>query len=171
MRELLAEEGWYLDEPWTPLQRDLTEPVDDRGLRVEVVGSSRAEARAAAHRAAFDGSTFTSDHWHAMAAGLPYRDARCLVAFDAEDFPVAAVTVWSAGPGRPGLLEPMGVHRDRRGQGLGAAITVAGAAALRELGSSSAVVCTPSSLTGAVATYRSAGFRPLPERLDLCRAA
>ncbi|WP_211229477.1 hypothetical protein [Nakamurella lactea] len=31
--------------------------------------------------------------------------------------------------------------------------------------------CTMSSLTTAVATYRSAGFRPLPERLDRTRTA
>jgi ribosomal protein S18 acetylase RimI-like enzyme len=65
----------------------------------------------------------------------------------------------------------MGVHRDHRGLGYGTAITVAAAAALRELGSSSAVVCTTSSNVGAVATYRSAGFQQLPERRDLCRGA
>src|SRR5436305_974719 len=82
--------------------------------------------------------------WRAMAAGLPYADARCLVAYDDLGTAVAAVTVWSAGPGRPGLLEPMGVHREHRGHGYGTAITVAAAAALQELGSSSAIVCTPS---------------------------
>ena len=79
---------------------------------------------------------------------------------------MAAVTVWSAGPGRPGLVEPMGVHHDHRGKGFGTAITVAAAAALRELGSSSALVCTPSSNVGAVATYRAAGFDQLPEVHD-----
>jgi len=69
------------------------------------------------------------------------------------------------------LLEPMGVHREYRGQGHGTAITVAAAAALRELGSSSAVVCTASSNVGAVATYKSAGFRELPQVRDLHRSA
>ncbi|NUT99230.1 MAG: GNAT family N-acetyltransferase, partial [Saccharothrix sp.] len=76
----------------------------------------------------------------------------------------------SAGPGRPGLLEPMGVHRDHRGHGYGKAITVAAAAALRDMGSSSALVCTPSSNVGAVATYRSAGFEALPEVRDQIRS-
>src|SRR5262245_65554991 len=98
-----------------------------------------------------------------MAAGRPYANARCLVAYDEAGNAVAAVTVWSAGPGKPGLLEPMGVHRDHRRRGFGKAITVAAAAALRELGSSSAIVCTPSSNVGAVATYRSAGFQERPE--------
>jgi hypothetical protein len=51
------------------------------------------------------------------------------------------------------------------------AISVAAAAALRELGSSRAIVCTPSSNVAAVATYRSAGFQQLPEVRDRCRGA
>jgi ribosomal protein S18 acetylase RimI-like enzyme len=105
-----------------------------------------------------------------MAAGSPYASARCLLGYDEGGNPVAAVTVWSAGPEKPGLLEPMGVHRDYRGRGHGKAITVAAAAALREMGSSSAIVVTPSSNVAGVATYRSAGFQPLPAAFDLRRA-
>ncbi|MGI5429826.1 GNAT family N-acetyltransferase [Streptomyces sp. CA-179760] len=170
-QDLLSEEGWNTDEPWTPLRRDLAEPVQDPGVRIEVVGPERARVRSAVQRASFDGSKFTDEHWHAMAAGAPYADARCLVAYDDRGDAVAAVTVWSAGPGRPGLLEPMGVHREHRGQGYGKAITVAAAAALQELGSSSALVCTPSSNAGAVATYKAAGFRQRPEARDRCRPA
>jgi GNAT superfamily N-acetyltransferase len=65
---------------------------------------------------------------------LAYADARCLVAYDDQDNAVAAVTVWSAGPGKPGLLEPMGVHQDHRGHRYGTAISVAAAAALQQLG-------------------------------------
>jgi ribosomal protein S18 acetylase RimI-like enzyme len=127
--------------------------------------------RAAVQRAAFDRSTFTEERWHAMAAGSAYADARCLVAYDEQDTPVAAATAWSAGPGRPGLLEPVGVHRDHRGHGHGKAISIAAAAALRQMGSSSATVCTPSANVGAVAAYRSAGFRQLPDVPDLRRRA
>jgi ribosomal protein S18 acetylase RimI-like enzyme len=171
VHDLLSEDGWNTDEPWTPLRRDLTEPVDDPGVRIEVVGPEQAHAFAAVHRAAFDGSRFTEEHWRAMAAGSPYADARCLVAYDDQGDAVAAVTVWSAGPGRPGLLEPMGVHREHRRRGYGEAISVAAAAALQELGSSSAIVCTPSSNVGAVATYTSAGFRQCPEVRDRYRDA
>jgi len=125
--------------------------------------------RAAVQRASFDNSTFTDERWRAMAAGLPYADARCLVAYDDVGDAVAAVTVWSAGPGRPGLLEPLGVHREHRGHGYGKAITIAAAAALQELGSSSAIVCTQSSNVAAVATYESAGFQQLPQRRDRYR--
>lgn len=144
--------------------------MPDPGVRIEVVGPEQVSARVAVQRAAFDNSRFTDEQWHAMAAGSPYADARCLVAYDDRGDAAAAVTVWSAGPERPGLLEPMGVHRDHRGRGHGRAITLAAAAALRELGSSSAIVATPSALVGAVATYESAGFRRRPEVRDRCRA-
>ncbi|WP_133976659.1 GNAT family N-acetyltransferase [Kribbella voronezhensis] len=169
VKDLLAKDGWGVEEPWTPLRRDLAAPVEDSGLAVEVVGPENAPVRTAVQRASFDGSTFTDERWHAMAAGAPYAAARCLVGRDAQGEPVAAVTVWSAGPGRPGLLEPMGVHRDHRGNGYGQAITLAAAAMLRELGASSAVVCTPSFNVGAVATYRAAGFEALPETRDQVR--
>jgi ribosomal protein S18 acetylase RimI-like enzyme len=168
-RELLRSSGWVADEPWTPLSRDLTEPVRDCGLRVEVVGAHHVEDRVAVQRAMFANSTFTEERWRAMAAAPPYRRARCLVAYDPGGHPVAAVTVWSAGAGRPGLIEPLGVHRDHRGHGYGRAITLAAAAALREMGSSNATVCTPSSNVGAVAAYASAGFQELPAVTDFRR--
>lgn len=168
---LLRDAGWEDDDPWTPLSRDLADPVPDRGVRVEPIGADRAGVRAAVQRAAFDVSTFTEERWQVMAAGPLYRDARCLVAHDDTGTAVAAATVWSAGPGRPGLLEPVGVHGDHRGHGYGTAIVLAAAAALRELGSSSATVCTESSRVGAVATYAAAGFRQHPDVPDLRRSA
>jgi ribosomal protein S18 acetylase RimI-like enzyme len=106
-----------------------------------------------------------------MAAGIAYQQARCLVGYDDEGVAVAAATVWSAGPGRPGLLEPVGVHRDHRGRRHGRSITLAAAAALQELGASSAIVATPTSNTGAVATYISAGFAAAPAVTDFRRPA
>jgi ribosomal protein S18 acetylase RimI-like enzyme len=63
------------------------------------------------------------------------------------------------------------VHREHRGHGYGTAITLAAAAALQEVGSSSAVVCAASANVGAVATYKSAGFQQLREVRDLRRRA
>lgn len=175
VHDVLGQHGWGADETWTLLRRDLAEPVEDPGVRIEEIGPEHADEWCAVHLAAFDGSKLTKElaysRWQAMSAGVPYADARCLVAYDDGGTAVAAVTVWSAGPGRYGLLEPMGVHREHRGHGYGKAITVAAAAALRELGSSAAVVATTSSNVGAVATYASAGFEPLPERRDRRREA
>ncbi|MEU1433075.1 GNAT family N-acetyltransferase [Streptomyces sp. NPDC005786] len=171
LHDLLTDEGWGVDEPWTPLFRDLTEPVEDPGVRIESIGPEHAHLFAEVMRSAFNNSTFTSERWHAMAAGAPYTDARCLGAYDDRGNLAAVVTAWSAGPGRPGLIEPMGAHQDHRGRGFGTAITVAAAAALREMGSSGARVCTPSSNVGGVATYKAAGYRAMPEIRDRIRAA
>jgi ribosomal protein S18 acetylase RimI-like enzyme len=173
-QDLLHRSGWVADEPWTPLSRELIEQVEDCGLRVEVIEAHDirdriVQDRVAVQRAMFPNSTFTLERWRAMAAAPPYRRARCLVGYDRDGDAVATVTVWSAGEGRPGLLEPLGVHRDHRGHGYGRAITVAAAAALQEMGSSSATVCTPSSNVGGVATYVSAGFQKLPDVTDFRR--
>jgi predicted N-acetyltransferase YhbS len=169
VQDVLTEAGWSLDEPWTPLRRDLTSPVEAPDMRIDVIGPEQASAYTAVHRSAFGSPRFTDELWHAMAGGLPYADARSLLAYDARGTAVAGVTVWSAGMAKPGLLEPMGVHADHRGRGYGTALCVAAAAELQKLGSSSAIVCTPSARTAAVATYRAAGFEPLPERLDRSR--
>ncbi|WP_191254346.1 GNAT family N-acetyltransferase [Amycolatopsis oliviviridis] len=173
LQDVLPGHGWHVDEeePWTPLSLDLTEPVKAPDLRIETVGADLAAEWAEVIGASFTRSTFTAEKWRTMAAGAPYADARCLLGYDGQGAAVAAVAVWSAGPGKPGLLEPMGVHRDQRGHGYGRAITVAAAAALQELGSSSATVNTPSSNVAAVTTYKSGGFRPWPETRDLTRDA
>ncbi|MGH4031074.1 GNAT family N-acetyltransferase [Actinomycetota bacterium Odt1-20B] len=171
LREVLLEAGWNPDEPWTPLRRDLSGPVKESGLRIEVAGPETAGVRTAVHRSAFASPMFTEEVWHVLAAGPVYADARCLIGYDDQDNAVAAATVWSAGPGKPGLLEPVGVHADHRGRGYGTAISLAAAATLRELGASSALVSTPSSNAAAVATYRAAGYEPSTERLDVSRAA
>ncbi|MFF4926529.1 MULTISPECIES: GNAT family N-acetyltransferase [unclassified Kitasatospora] len=171
LHDLLTEEGWGVDEPWTPLFRDLARAVEDPGVRIRAIGPEQAQDFADVLRSAFGTSRPTRAYWHGMSAGPYAADARCLGAYDDRGSPAAVVTVWSAGPGRPGLVEPMGVHEDHRGRGYGRAITLAGAAALRELGSSSVRVCTPSSNVGGVATYRAAGFEARPEIGDRIRKA
>ncbi|WP_104106223.1 GNAT family N-acetyltransferase [Nocardioides sp. 616] len=181
--QLLSEEGWQPDEPWTPLHRDLSSGVDDErvrgaGVRIEVIDPDRVDSWVAVHWSAFKGTPFGEEErrevrqrWLTMADGPFYHRARSLAAFDRDGNAVAVTTVWSAGPGRPGLVEPMGVHRDHRGHGYGVAISVAAASALREMGSSSAVVCAESSNAAAVSTYVAAGFTAREQVADLQRGA
>lgn len=174
LRARLRREGWEPDELWTPLVRDVSEQIPEPTARVDVVDADNAPQiadRVTVQRAAFRGSTFTVARWQAMAAGPGYAQARCLVVYDPDDTPVAAATVWSAGRGRPGLLEPVGAHPDHRGRGYGKALLFAAQRVLRDLGASSATVCTDSANTVGVAAYRSAGFRALPEVADLRRDA
>lgn len=175
---LLTENGWQPDEPWTPLHRDLSGPVQDAGVRVEVIEPDQADRWVEVHWSAFRGTPFSAEDrrrflslYLTMAAGPFYNSARSLAVLDDHLNAVAVATAWSAGPGRPGLVEPMGVHQDHRGHGYGNAITVAAAAALQEMGSSSATVCAESSNAGAVATYVGAGFTAHQQVVDLHRAA
>jgi ribosomal protein S18 acetylase RimI-like enzyme len=177
LEAVLAEQGWAAGEPWTPLERDLADPVvlppAPHPLRiVEVRGDDAAlvEAWAAVQRSAFGTTRATTARWHAMAAG-PWASHACtLLGFDG-DAPAAGIVAWSAGEGRPGLIEPLGVHVEHRGRGFARAITLAAAAALRARGATSAQVCTEAGRAAAVATYRSAGFEPQPTRYDRVRAA
>jgi len=169
--DLLTEEGWGVDDPWTPFFRDLTEAVEDPGVPITALGAEQAQDFADVLRSAFNTVRPTAEYWHQMSAAPFFADARCLGAYDDQGNPAAVVTVWSAGRGKPGLVEPMGVHEDHRGRGYGRAITVAGAAALRQMGSSSARVCTLSSNVGGVATYKAAGFEARPEIGDRIRKA
>jgi ribosomal protein S18 acetylase RimI-like enzyme len=168
-REHLTRSGWLADKPWTPLCRSLTDTVEECSLRIQVIDAPTAPDRVAVQRASFPNSTFTVQRWHSMAEAPPYRRARCLVGYDRNGDAVAAATVWSAGHRRPGLIEPLGVHRDHRSQGYGTAISLASATALQAMGSSSVTVGTPTSNVGAVETYAAAGFQRLPDVTDFRR--
>ncbi len=171
VHEHLASGGWGPGEAWTPLARDLSDPVEPTpsGFRSEVVDASNVADFTAVHRSAWGNASFTDERWRAMVGGAPFDAGVCLLGRDGSGAPVAGVTVWGAGDGRPAILEPMGVHADHRGRGFGRAICTAAAAVLQECGASTAWVCTPSSLRSAVATYRSAGFSPLEKRPDRVR--
>lgn len=171
VHDLLGEAGWDVDDPWVLMCRQLARPVQDPGLRIVVVDPGDVDDWCRVHHAAFGGAAdLTLDdlraRWLTMSCGLPFAEARCLLGLDSAGSPVAAVTVWSAGPGRPGVIEPMGVDPRHRGAGHGRAISLAAAAALRELGASAALVCTQASNTGAVATCVSAGLQQVGVRHD-----
>lgn len=160
LQRVMLASGWQLDEPWTPLHYDLHEPVPDTlatptGLRVETVGVDRADEWMEVHWSAFRGTAFGEaervevvDWWTTIMEGPFAERGRSLAAFDPDGRPVAIAGVWSAGHGRPGLIEPMGTHHDHRGKGYGAAICQAAASALRRMGASSGS-CAPSPPTPA----------------------
>lgn len=174
----LQARGWQPDEPWTPLHRDLRAPIDVEGPRIRAVEPAETEDWVRVHWSAFRGgavpperlATFV-DGWMAVARSPLFGEARILALDDGDGATVAVAAVWSAGPGRPGLVEPMGVHEAHRGRGYGAQVTCAAAAALRDLGSSSAIVCAESSNRAAIATYVAAGFEPRAEVADWARSA
>lgn len=172
LRRRLLARGWTEGEPWVPLRRDLAEPVEESAspvLSISPVRDTDLAEYAAVHRAAFGSSGVTAQRLRTMLAGPAHREAVSLLGRDAAGTAVAVLTAWSAGPGRPGLIEPLGVHPEHRGGGHGRAMCLAAAAWLHRAGASSADVCTPRSLAAAVATYRSAGYRALSDVPDLER--
>lgn len=172
LRARLRTLGWIDDMPWTPCTLRLDAPVADPGLRVTKVDphdTADVDAWIAAHRAAWPRSTFDTDRWARLSGGPLFPAARCLIGWDATGHAVAATIVWSAGVGRPGLIEPLGVDHRHRGRGHGRAITLAAARELRSLGADSVRVATPSDNVAAVAAYRSAGFTVHADDRDLRR--
>ena len=146
--------------------------MNDPGVRVEVIGPEQAHVRDRLFSGLVRRSTFTDERWHTMAGGLPHGDARCLVGYDDQGRrggggdgvvgrPRKARVARADGraPGTPRPWLRQGHHRSPRRPHFD------------ELGSSSAIVCTPSSNVGAVATYKAAGFHPLPEIRDRRRDA
>lgn len=182
LQHALRAEGWVDDEPWTPLQMSLTDQLDMSRLersnvRIELVGPDEAETWIAVHWSSFKATPLDdetrirfADRWRTMATGPFAELAQHLIAFDADDVPVAVTTVWAAGLGRPGLIEPMGVHSEHQGNGYGVAITLAGARALQQADASSVVVVAENSSPGVLATYKASGFVPQAPVTDLKRA-
>lgn len=175
LQQALRERGWNDGDGWACFTLDLSCPLPSHPLRQVVVDGSvpRAAPDAVvrdmvrAHRAAWKRSTLTVEKWHEMAVGPAFRQGRWIVLY-AEDVPVATAAVWSAGPGRPGLIEPLGVDRDHRGQGYGRAIVNACAAELGDMGASSMRVATPVTQWPAVPLYATT-MRQLPDVPDLNR--
>lgn len=174
--ESLAASGWSPDEPWTPLRRNLRLPVEAPGIRIEQLAPADTEDWWRVHWSAFRGTPLPDDRlrsliegWRHSANGPFFPSARILAGLNDSGETVAVSAVWSAGEGRPGLIEPMGVHREQRGHGYGREITRAAAMTLRELGCSSALVATASSNVGGVATYVAAEFEALAPVRDWAR--
>lgn len=172
----LGERGWEPDEPWTPLRLDFARPRRETTILIERVTADEAEDWAVTHWMAFRNEAPSDNErqqvllrWHTMVSGPFGQMCQSLLARDELGAPVAVAAVWSAGVGRPGLLEPIGVHPDQRGTGYGKAIIAAAVNALRDSGASSALVCTESARTTAVASYVASGFSAEPEVRDMAR--
>ena len=177
----LRRRDWTEDEEWTPLVLELTgeprwERLEQSGLRTEIVDAEGSAEWTAVHWSSFKGTPYTDEareafmrRWYTLMTGPFSGRAQSLIGYDSTGAAVAVTTVWSAGEGRPGLVEPMGVHRDHQGKGYGVAITQAGAQALHQAGASAAAVVAENSNPAALATYTAAGFTAGASVSDLAR--
>lgn len=163
LREVLTDRGWVddADDPWACLHLDL------RTWRGRPVAAKEARTcisdRVAVQVAGFDGSSFTEEKWHRMAAGPGYRPALDLVVRDGDGPAAAAGTAWLGAPRGSAILEPVATHRDYRRSGHGTRTVHALAAACRDHGATGLTVWTPCSNEAAVAAYQAAGFAIVSE--------
>ncbi|WP_426566042.1 GNAT family N-acetyltransferase [Angustibacter sp. McL0619] len=173
LRAELARCGWRLGEPWVVGYLSFAELSTDAGntdagntdAGTRPVDPTRdVQARVDVQRASWDHSTFTQDGYRRLLACPAYDPALDVVAYDEHGRAVASATAWSAGPGRCGILEPVGTHREHRGQGHGRRAVLAAARALVATGASGIAVATPATNTAAVAAYRSYGLEPVEHR-------
>lgn len=171
LRALLPQRGWVLDDPWIPLRLDLTEEPPDLGvelgLTVEVVDETNAGDWFAVHAAAFGGRGGV--YWEQLRRSIPFRRGICLLGRDSSGAAAACIAAWSAGEGRPGLIEPLGVHPDHRRRGFGRAMNLAAGRVLRSMGAPEVTVCTPVTQTGAAEVYAASGFVTEDEVCDFVR--
>lgn len=175
--KLSESEGWTEGKEWVWLRRDgmTGTPMNtNTELSFQIVTTEEhISQRVQIQKLAFPTSTFSVEKWHAMASTAAYKTARCLLAYktniSSEPIPVGVTTVWSAGLGRPGILEPLGVSAAHQGHGIGKALTYAAAEHLYKMGASSAMVATPRDNHAAVRTYQSAGFVEIRATRDLTR--
>jgi GNAT superfamily N-acetyltransferase len=172
LRTELSSRGWTIDpDTWTVLYRPLTsgDADDDDPQSHPLADDGDIADRVEVQRSAFEGSTFTVQRWHQMAAGPGYDPALDLLRRSDDGTPVAAATGWSAGPGRCGILEPVAAHPDFAGHGHGRAVSRAVIAALARAGASGVAVHTPLANGGAVRAYEACGMRQVELTTDLVR--
>lgn len=179
LTDILRQRGWCDDAPWVPLVNDSKRPdvgsaAGDADVHVQPAGRDDVGEWAAVHWSAFKGVPCDAASHERYSArirnvfdGLFAEQCKPLIARDAGGTAVAIACVWFAGSGRPGLIEPMGVHADYQGRGYSKMVTSAAVDRLSSGGASSAVVVAEGENSGAQEAYKSAGFTPLSTVCDL----
>ncbi len=124
-------------------------------------GAAEVEAYVSIHRAAFESKSMTAA-WRARSLRRPEYRAELDLVMAAPDGRLAAFCIgWMCKPGDEtiGQIEPLGVHPDFQGKGLGRAILAEALRRMGSLGAGQVWVETDSYRDAAFALYESAGFR------------
>lgn len=165
--------------PWTKvfMRRSGHEPVAATplpdGFRLRsLAGADEVDAYVALHRNAFGSDSMTAA-WRARTLRHPAYRPNLDVVVEATDGRLAAFCVTWLTPrgfdGRPaGQVEPLGVHEQFRGLGLGRAALHEGLRRLQAHGVETIYVETDGQRDAAFALYRSAGFAVLHDVI-VCR--
>lgn len=118
-----------------------------------------ADARAAAHRAAFESTWMTAEAYRGVMDAPAYcRDLDTVI--KAPDGRIAAFALgWLDGDNLAGEFEPVGTCPEFRGRGLGKAVVCAGLQQFKALGARYVIVYTEHDNRPARALYQAAGFQ------------
>ncbi len=159
LRDLLHERGWGADtgDPWVALHLPLAGGLLDVAEEAEEARGCVAD-RVLVQRSGFQGSTFTEEKWHRMAAGPGYRPELDLLVRTADGAPAAAATAWVGADGGTAILEPVATHPDHRRGGHARHVVLACARAAHRLGATDLCVATPARNDAAVNAYTRSGF-------------
>lgn len=160
------------EDSWSKVWMRLSAPPEDRmppaGFTLRPLeGPGEIERYVELHRAVFESRSMTAE-WRARTLRRPeYIPDLDLVA-EAPDGRLAAFCICWLGQeaGQPcGQVEPLGVHADYRGTGLGRAILAEGLRRLFRHGARQIYVETDSYRNAALALYEAAGFRVIEDVL------
>lgn len=127
-----------------------------------MAGEAEVASYVELHRSAFGGANMTHSWRSRILTSPQYRAELDLVAVDSDRRLAAFCIAWFDPcdcNGRPcGQIEPMGVHENYRGQGLGRAVLMEALARLYRLGAQEVTVEADVHEFGPVPFYRSIGF-------------
>jgi ribosomal protein S18 acetylase RimI-like enzyme len=141
---------------------DLPQPELPEGYAIRPIGDD-LERRVAVQRAAFAGSTLTTEKYARLIRTWPY-DPELDLAVEAPDGSFASFcTAWLDDENRVGELEPVGTDPTHGRRGLARAVCLAALGALREHGAEQAVVLArgDDAYPAPRALYGSLGFEPI----------
>ncbi len=165
----VGEDSWSKVLLRRPGGLPLPHPSLPPGFKIRpLAGADKVDAYVELHQAVF-GSKNMTPAWRARTLARPeYRPDLDLVAVAPDGRLAAFCICWlTRGPGGEvsGQVEPLGVHADFRGQGLGRSILVEGLRGLQVHGAASVVVETDNYRDAAFALYTGVGFEVVEDVL------
>lgn len=155
---------WSTDRFEMELGIELAQPQIPEGFAIRPLrGASEVESYVRLHRAAFGSENMTTAWRHRTLEHQAYRPELDLVVVNHQDQPVGFCICWMWGD--MGQIEPLGVHPDYQGQGLGRALELYGLKALQRQGARSVYVDHVSLNEKAVTLSLKTGFKKINSAL------
>jgi ribosomal protein S18 acetylase RimI-like enzyme len=155
---------WIVIQFTLDLKQNLPSPQLKSGFQIRPLrGISEAQVYVDLHRAAFDSNKMTLS-WRERTLTHPdYRPELDLVVVNPNDEPVGFCICWTWQDA--GHIEPLGVHPDHQGQGLGKALELTAAQILRDYGINTLHADHVSFNEKAIALSRKTGFKQFQNAL------